>query len=170
MAHVNTIETPSTTHFMNFKTSFLGTLALSPLLTMGQGVLSFSDQKTYRQFDDRDFVFQGGALNMGIADGNFTLAGCVDQPSPVRVTPYIFCPLGTTGFITAGDVTGDGIRDTNLYFSVATIQRAVNVEPFQTSRIRMIAAPPSTLGRPLGGASWSDSSVIIWLDQINFPI
>ncbi|MDB4319914.1 hypothetical protein N9981_00935 [bacterium] len=170
MAHVNTFETPSTTHFMNFKTSFFGTLALTPLLSMGQAVLSFSDQKTYRQFDDRLLEFEEGALNLSISEGNATIAGCADQPSLIYVGPYIFCPLGTTGYVTAGDVDGDGIRDTNRYFSIASIQRAFQVEPFQTSRIRLIAAPPSTLSRPLGGANWVDSSIVIWYDYVNFPI
>ncbi|MGJ8697155.1 MAG: hypothetical protein ACSHYF_12625 [Verrucomicrobiaceae bacterium] len=155
---------------MNLKSFLTGAFALAPLLSSGQAVLSFSDQKTYRQVGDRQFIYEGGDLAMNLRDGSVTIVNCVDNGSRVRVLPYIFCPLGTTGFITAGDIDDDGIRDVNTYWSVGGLVAAQNVEPFQTQRIRMIAAPPSTLGRPLGGASWEDSSVVVWFDQINRPI
>lgn len=107
---------------------------------------------------------------MALTDGNAQVAGCLFAPSLLLIPPNLTCPLGTTGFVTSGDLDGDGIRDTNLYFSIASIQRAIQVDPFQTSRIRLSAAPPSSLSRPLGGASWVDSSIVIWFNQITFPI
>lgn len=155
---------------MNLKTYLAAAMIMVPFVSHGQAVLSFNESKSYRQTGPRTFEFEGGALSTGISDGSVTLAGCADNGSPVRVFPNITCPLGTTGFITAGDVDGDLERDTNLYFSIAQIIAARQVEPFQTSRIRMVAAPPSALARPIGGQGWADSSIVIWFDQINFPI
>ncbi|MDB4508173.1 hypothetical protein N9051_01175 [Akkermansiaceae bacterium] len=159
---------------MNLKSYLSGALALFPLLGQGQGLLSLSDNKTYLQVGPREFSYQGGSLGTSIADGSFTLAACSYFPfgsgSPLRISPNISCPLGTTGFVTAGDVDGDLIRDTNRYFSISQIQGALQVEPFQTDRIRMIAAPPSALSRPIGGTGWEDNSIVIWFDQINFPV
>lgn len=155
---------------MNLKKYLAAAALLSPLASSGQAILSFSDNKTYRQTGPRTFEYQGGSLGTTIEDGVYSLAGCDYNGYPFRVTPNIFCPLGTTGFVTEGDVTGDGVRDTNRYFSIAQIIAARQVEPFQTSRIRMVAAPPSALSRPIGGQGWEDSSIVIWFDQINFPI
>ncbi|MEN8736184.1 MAG: hypothetical protein ABF337_02915, partial [Akkermansiaceae bacterium] len=132
---------------MNLKKYLAAAALLSPLASSGQAILSFSDNKTYRQTGPRTFEYQGGALGTTIEDGVYSLAGCDYNGYPFRVTPNIFCPLGTTGFVTEGDVTGDGVRDTNRYFSIAQIIAARQVEPFQTSRIRMVAAPPSALSR-----------------------
>ncbi|MGC6427428.1 MAG: hypothetical protein ACON5H_10605 [Akkermansiaceae bacterium] len=155
---------------MNLKTYLTAAIFLAPFVSHGQAILSFSDNKTYRQVGPRTSEFQGGSLGTGISDGSFSLAACVDNGSVFRVAPYLLCPLGTTGFVTAGDVDGDLVRDTNLYFSIAQIIAARQVEPFQTERIAMVAAPPSALDRPIGGQGWTDSSIVIWFDQINFPI
>ena len=155
---------------MNFKTYFAAATMMVPFVSHGQAVLSLADNKTYRQTGPRTSIFEGGSLATDIADGNATVAGCAYNGFSFRVFPDIFCPLGTTGFVTAGDVDGDLERDTNRFFSIAQITAARQVEPFQTERIRMIAAPPSALSRPIGGQGWTDRSIVIWFDQINFPI
>lgn len=155
---------------MNLKTSLTAAILMAPLASQGQATLSFADNKTYRQVAPRESVFEGGSLTTSISDGVYTIAGCVGNGGLFRMTPNIFCPLGTTGFVTAGDVDGDLIRDTNQYFSVSQILAAQQVEPFQTQRISLVAAPPSTLNRPIGGQGWTDASIVIWFDQINFPI
>ena len=180
LAHVNTFETPSTIYFMNFKKSFLAALALAPLLSSGQVSFSFGDNKTFRQYDDRLFEFLGGSLTLSIRDGSFVLSPCegIDAsggtiPSGAftrLIQPNLSCPLGTTAFVGSGDVDGDGFSDVDLYISVSSVTRAVQVEPFHPEQISLIAAPPSSLSRPIGGVDWVDSALVLWYDQINRPI
>lgn len=155
---------------MNLKTFLASSLALVPLYANGQAVLSFADNKSFKQVGPREFEYQGGSLTGSLIDGAFALAPCASNGSPVRVGPNITCPLGTTAFITAGDIDGDLERDVNLFYSVSQVLGGLQVEPFQSNRIRMIAAPPSKLERPIGGSTWFDNSVVLWFDQINFPV
>jgi len=180
MALVNTFETPSTTHSMNFRLILLGALTAAPLLSLGQTDYTFADQKIYRQIDDREFVFEGGSLDLGLTDGSFVLSDCLgfaldgsiflSGSFPRLIPPNLACPLGTTGFFARGDGDDDGAVDFNFYRSISAVRRAVLVEPFQPRNISLIAAPPSDLSRPLGGSNWEDQTTVIYFDQINFPV
>ena len=167
---------------MNLKSYLSGALVLFPLLAQGQAIFRLSDNKTYLQVGPREFSYQGGSLESSIDDGSYTTAFCdyglvvvgntlvEANASYVKISPNLFCPLGTTGYISSGFLGDDEIRTSNAYISVSQIQSALQVEPFQPERIRMIAAPPSALARPIGGTGWSDRSSVIWYDQINFPV
>lgn len=168
---------------MNLKSYLSGALVLFPLLVQGQALFRLSDNKTYLQVGPREFSYQGGSLGSTINDGSYTTAFCdyglvaVDgttiveaNSSRIKISPNLFCPLGTTGYVSSGFLGDDDIRTSNAYISISQIQRALQVEPFQPERIRMIAAPPSALARPIGGTGWSDRSSVIWYDQINFPV
>lgn len=135
-------------------------------------LLTFSDTKSYMRSGLRDYEFEGGALNLNLNDGSVTIVGCLNNGTPFgRVFPWIGCPLGTTAFIVAGDIDGDGVRDTGTYWSVSPApERAINVAPGETERIRMVAAPPSELPRPLDGGEWEDTGVVIWYNVLDPPI
>jgi hypothetical protein len=90
-----------------------------------------------------------GSTNVTIIDGSITLSPCF-QPSPFVIPPNPGCPLGTTAFIQAGDVDGDGVVDDRSYWSVASVQKGTIIEPYYPIAVTLSAAPPSKLTRPLG--------------------
>jgi len=102
----------------------------------------------YRQISTGTF-FEGGTFSIGARDGLVVYeAGCI---APVYFPPLPICPIGATGFVTAGDIDGDGLEDNGSYLSVLSIARAAILRPFQQERVALVAAPPSLLPRPLGG-------------------
>lgn len=94
--------------------------------------------------------YLGGTTNVTIIDGSITLSPCF-HPSPFIIPPNpLGCPLGTTAFIQAGDVDGDGVVDDRSYWSVASVIKGNIIEPYYPIGVTLSAAPPSTLTRPLG--------------------
>lgn len=98
--------------------------------------------------------FEGGTYNLFVRDGILIFqAGCL---APFYFPPGGPCPIGANGFLTAGDLDGDGLEDAGTYFSVLNIARARILRPFRPEQVRLISAPPSLLPRPLAGLT-SDS-------------
>lgn len=156
----------------------VSTLLLLPTFAFGEAILRQTDIKIHRQRSLTDFDFLFGDLNLVMADGGFALASCLFHPSASIVPPNIFCPLGTTGFIAQGDVDADGIRDDGSFWSVSSVTPASDIEPFQTDRVSIIAAPPSGLadilrandGDIAAAFAVTDFSVIIWYNYLAPPV
>ena len=153
---------PKTT--MNKK---LAILALSVLPLHAQVDVRIGNTKTYTMTDAKTAQYIDGRTYITIKDGSWALAPCIDDPSPVIVYPYIFCPLGTTAFIWRGDADRDGVRDDGSYWSVSSITRASVIKPFVADRVSLAAAPPSKLVRPFG--NFADESVGLYYDVVNPP-
>lgn len=100
----------------------------------------------YRQITTGTF-FEGGAFEILARDGLVNIT-CKDI---VYFPPSMPCPKGASGFVTAGDVDGDGLEDAGSYVSVTAIARAIILRPFQEQKVALVSAPPSLLPRPLGG-------------------
>jgi hypothetical protein len=102
-------------------------------------------------------VYEGGTFDVNLRDGLLTIIpGCV---LPFYFNPIPGCAPGATGFITAGDVDGDGLEDAGSYVSVTSISPATIVRPFRPSEVLLASAPPSTLPRPLAGFTNDSRSV-----------
>jgi len=113
--------------------------------------------------------YLSGDTNISISDGSFSLSPCAFHPSLVIVGPDpIFCPLGTTAFIQAGDIDEDGISDLRAYWSVASVTKAILIDPFNSTNITLAAAPPSTLARPR--SEFIDGSVAMYYNVLSPPI
>ena len=94
--------------------------------------------------------FDGGIYNLLIRDGRLDfIPGCASFFYFPPGTPG--CTPGATGFLTAGDIDGDGLEDPGTYFSVTNIAPATFLKPFQAEDVLLISAPPSALPRPLAG-------------------
>lgn len=164
----------------------LALLAAAVVPVTAQVDLAFTDFKQHLQTDIDQTQYTGGLVFVRLQDGNIYIVGCAGQPSSFIITPNIFCPLGTTGFIAQGDVgnnlTGeagpDGVPDDGSFWSVSTIVQAVLVEPFQLDRVRIIAAPPSGISASLRATngdvksvfSLYDASAVVWYNFLNFPV
>ncbi len=65
------------------------------------------------------------------------------------------CALGTTGYLSSGDVNGDGvvdvINDAPAYLAVTSVNQAALIEPARPEKIQLVSAPPSLIPRPSGG-------------------
>ena len=170
---------------MKLKSFLLSLAALAPFSLWAQNQLtitnlSFQDVKSFKQVGPRDFEFDGGEWVLAFNDGVFALAPCfifIDDDgaftatSPVFIPPVIGCPLGTTGFVTAGDLDGDGLRDGRGFISVAPIPVPFQlVPPSRSDEIGLEAAPISQLPRPLSSSAWTDDTVTIWYDYVTRPI
>ncbi|MGB6222556.1 hypothetical protein [Haloferula sp.] len=125
-------------------------LVASAVPASSEIILTFSTGQDFLQRGQAALDFRGGDLFVGFRDGGVSFAQCVDDPSPVIVRPYIFCPIGTTGFIASGDFNGDGVRDDLSFYSISQVIPAILVEPFLPDLCQLISAPPSELPRPLG--------------------
>ena len=131
--------------------------------------LNFRDIKSFKMVGPNESEYLGGELNIWVRDGFYTFLECVDNFGDFYATPYLFCPSGTTGLVTSGDVDGDGVRDTGVYVSVAQPFPARSIEPFRPELVELYAAPPSDLPRPLGSFNWIDDSTVIFFDLVNDP-
>lgn len=110
----------------------------------------------YRQ-GPNGVAYEGGTFDVNLRDGLLTfIPGCI---APFYFPPGPGCPPGATGFITAGDIDGDGLEDAGDYLSVVSIAPATVVRPFRPSEVLLSSAPPSTLPRPLAGFTNDSRSV-----------
>ena len=116
----------------------------------------------YRQSASGDVSFEGGSFGVTAQDGLLVFrGGCISDSFFVpSIIP--FCPEGSTGFITQGDVDGDGIDDLGDYLSVLSINRAIILQPFDSAGARLVSAPPSQLPRPLAG--FTDTSAVAFFN------
>lgn len=110
--------------------------------------------------------YEGGTFDLFVRDGLLTFqAGCQ--------APFYFppgtpgCEAGATGYLTAGDIDGDGLEDSGDYFLVLAIARAAILRPFAPEEVMLISAPPSQLPRPLAGFS-NDSRSVFFNIQTEF--
>lgn len=127
---------------------------------MGLGI-----SKTHYQRNAFKVDFNSGELNLILRDGLVILDGaCGIDPQLFFFGPSIIppCPLGATGFIAAGDVDRDGIRDDNQYWSVLSVIPAFVIEPSRPELAQLFSAPPSKLPRPL--PNFRDDSVVTFYD------
>ena len=148
----------------------LGALALvgSVLPASSETIMTMSTGRDYLQTGPVNIAFRGGDLYVGFRDGNAILSPCSFDPSPTIVTPNIFCPIGTTGFIANGDFDGDGLRDDLSFYSISQVIPAILVEPFRPDLCQLISAPPSDLPRPLG--PFVDRGAIIFFNILTSTV
>lgn len=129
-------------------------LSSSAALAQGGGVVRFEleTKKTYRQPNRSEVGFRDGYFRMQLRDGDYTVSPCAPSPvdfawfPPTDIPP---CPLGATGFVTAGplsDYWGSLLQ--GEYWSLASVVPAVAIEPYALDRCKLLAAPLSTLPRP----------------------
>lgn len=127
--------------------------------------MGLAANKRHYQSNAFNLTFDGGDLTLRLRDGLVILDGaCVIDPQlfffpPSDIPP---CPLGATGFIAAGDVDRDGIRDDNQYWSVLSVIPALVIEPSRPELAQLYSAPPSKLPRPL--PNFRDDSVVTFYD------
>ena len=156
---------PATLHPKKTMKNILATLALSmPITVMAQTELQFVDHKMFHQAGPTTVNYLGGAVQIGLVDGSWVIAGCAGNGGLVLMSPNLACPLGTTGFITSGDSDRNGVNDDNSYWSVASLTPAVRVAPFLAEQIKILAAPPSLFERPQ--SFFNDASVTMWYNVL----
>lgn len=135
--------------------------ALVPLASAQYVRMDLGADQRYYQQSALKLVFDQGELNLELQDGVIILDGaCVIDPQlfafgPSDIPP---CPLGATGFVAAGDIDRDGVRDDNQYWSILTIVPNVLVEPSRPELVELASAPPSKLPRPL--QNFRDDSIV----------
>ncbi|MEP4078511.1 hypothetical protein [Haloferula sp.] len=149
---------------------FLSAFALiaSAIPASSEVIMVFSTGGDFLQRGKFALDFRGGDLYVGFRDGNAVLAPCLFDPSSVIVTPNIFCPIGTTGFIANGDFDGDGVRDDLSFYSISQVIPAILVEPFRPDLCELISAPYSDLPRPLG--PFVDRGAIIFFNILTASV
>lgn len=95
-------------------------------------------------------AYEGGSFDVYLRDGLLTFEpGCFSSAYFPPGTPG--CPAGATGYLTRGDIDGDGLEDPGTYFTIVNIFRASLIRPFRPDKVLLSSAPPSTLPRPLAG-------------------
>ncbi|MFD2255621.1 hypothetical protein ACFSSA_02950 [Luteolibacter algae] len=159
--------------------TFLTAALLAGFQTAGaqvtnEGSFQFVAQSsaTYQQ-SPTDVTFQGGSFNIGLRDGLLIYESpCIlDEYFPPNPPEDLFgkgkCAQGATGYITAGDIDGDGVNDSQAYATVSQIIAARSIRPFEPQNVRLVAAPPSELPRPLSGFTGSSAKVFF---NIQSPI
>jgi hypothetical protein len=125
--------------------------------------MGLAANKSYYQRNAFALEFDRGELVLQLRDGLVILDGaCVVDPQLFFFGPSIACPIGATGFIAAGDVDRDGIRDDNQYWSVQSVIPAFVIEPSRPELAQLFSAPPSKLPRPL--PNFRDDSVVTFYD------
>jgi len=111
-----------------------GAFSLTATLAQAQFLetldLTFRDTKVFKMIGPNDSEYQGGELFVRVFDGNAAILGCAANFSPFYTTPNIFCPSGTTGLVTQGDLDGDGVRDVGVYVSISQPVPARSIQPF----------------------------------------
>ena len=135
-------------------TLLAATLAVAPINSQAQltdtrpAYFQANSVANYRQLST-GVVFDGGTFSFELRDGlSIFEAGCI---GPAYFPPSPRCPIGATGYITRGDVNGDGVEDAGRYQSVLSIARASAIRPFEPEKIALVSAPASRLPRPLRG-------------------
>lgn len=124
---------------------------------------------------DKEFIqtsaskpnFDGGSFRANFRDGNaIQNAACPLNGSLFQfgAFPLIGCFTGSTGLISAGDFDGDGYQDNQTYWELTNVIQATAVEPFRPELCKLVAAPVSSLPRPLGG--FEDRGLIIDFNTI----
>lgn len=150
---------------------------LSSNLAPAQGpVFSWRDLAEWRQTGPNSSFYMGGNTGIYFQDGSWSLSACF-QPSTTIISPNIFCPLGTTGFIAQGDVDFDGVNDQGSFWSIDQIARASVIEPFRPDQFLILSAPPSGIADALRESNGDiaeifeviDTSVIIWYNVLASP-
>lgn len=124
-------------------------VAASALPARAQVEFSLSSDITYRQLGKK-LKFYGGSFDQDFLDGSAAIIPFCSEliyraPGYFRGT----CSPGTTGLISAGSI--DGVEDDFPYLLVTSIFPAQVVAPRNADKIRLNAAPASTLPRPSGG-------------------
>lgn len=141
----------------------LGVTVSAPALPLYR----FQDLKSFQQYAYKQSRFQGGQLYIALTDGVFLIAGCIGNGGLGRMEPNPFCELGTTALIVDGDFNGDGISDSQTYWSVEEIADASYLKGLRADLLRIEAAPPTDLPMPLAG--FLGQSIRLFYDQINPP-
>ena len=142
--------------------------SLSTAAVDAEVLFQFTTAKDYLQLGPFVAGFRGGVLNVNVRDGNAILSPCI-HPSPVIIPPNpLFCPLGTTGFIAAGDVDNDGVRDDLSFWSISEVIPAFLLEPFRPTDCNLSSAPPSELPRPLG--PFLDQGAVIFYNVLTSTV
>lgn len=135
-----------------FKQTLSSLALLIPALSYGQISFTMTNAKSGLQTGKKQIVYQGGVFSLLHTDGSlFIDPDCVGNggSSPIP-TGDIFCQTGTTGFLAAGDLNGDGLPDPPAWyaFTRAPIETAFTA-PFSSEGIYVDLAPFSKLERPV---------------------
>jgi hypothetical protein len=122
-----------------------------------QLTMELSSEKVYRQYKDSD-GFRGGNFNVFFTDGMVTsLPGC----NWLQYYPPGYfgglCAQGTSAFLTSGELNGATMDFP--YLLVTGISPAQVVAPREAGRVKLSAAPASTLQR---GSVFEDDSVSLY--------
>ena len=144
-------------------------LAQSPIFYGGDTTLPalpfefvFKADANYRQ-NSQQVNFTGGEQLIFTRDGLVAYdAPCITTmylpPGSALYTNYFGaiilappCALGTTGFLSGGDVDGDGLNDPAAYLAVTQVTPAQVIDAAFPEKIQLVAAPPSLAPRPSGG-------------------
>jgi len=134
-----------------------------------QIVVDINVNRTFDLTSATTSKYLSGDTNINISDGSYSLSPCAFHPALTIFGPDpLFCPLGTTAFIQAGDIDEDGISDLRAYWSVASVTKAILIDPFNSTNISLAAAPPSTLVRPR--SEFIDGSVAMYYNVLAPPI
>jgi len=130
----------------------------------GQIFMNFTTDRGYRQ-SLTGVNFTGGSFGIDVGDGVFVYnGGCPLNGSPTYfpAIPLIGCITGATGLVAFGDLDRDGIRDDFTYWEIISVNPAQIIEPFRSDLVKLYAAPPSRLPRPLG--LFGDDSFVVWFN------
>ena len=151
---------------MNFTQKLLllaSSVGLTSGVARGQNTLSFefeaNTEANYRQ-GPAGTAFEGAVFGMDVRDGiAIFIAGC-DFPFFTFSTGT--CAPGTTGWVSRGLENDPLLNGLGPYFTITDISPALLIRPFDAQSVRLVAAPPSLLPRPLTG--FEDESLNVFFD------
>ena len=138
----------------------LSALLLASMGLHAQVEVSISDAKAYRQTGPEAHEYLAGNFSLNLTDGS-AFIDCGPFPEFVAPNPLI-CPPGTNGFVTEGDLDGDGVRDDGFHYHFTSVTPAATILEALPQRCVLSAAPPSDLPRPAAG--FVDNSFLIYHD------
>ncbi|RYD41274.1 MAG: hypothetical protein EOP83_34120, partial [Verrucomicrobiaceae bacterium] len=134
-------------------------VAATALPASAQVSLSLSSDKLYRQLSKDNVSFRSGKFSAIAADGQVaSIEVCNDQNYYPPGLPTI-CNAGTTGYLSAGNLNGATVQ--RPYLLITALRPAIVIEPEEADKIRLVAAPASTLPRPAGGFT-DDSATVFY--------
>jgi len=144
-------------------------LAQSPIFIVGEAETGSPVEfvlrvnANYRQ-NPFSVDFTGGQHLVFVRDGQVAYDGC---RAPFFFPPTTDCPLGSTGFLSGGDINGDGIDDGGTYLSVTQVAAAQLIEPARPDKVLLVSAPPTGLPRPSAG--FANTSALLFFN-IRTPV
>lgn len=91
----------------------------------------YGTNKVFMQTGPFAQTYESGDFTALMRDGLYVIQPCLFNGGNSPFPPSLICPIGSTGFVAAGDLDFDGVRDDLSYFQVTNIVSNLAIAPFK---------------------------------------